>query len=830
MSEKKINVLLVEDEKSHADLICRSFESAPGLVNVEVVHNLNQARNSISQSAPDLIITDYILPDGKGTELIPPDKEKSPYPVIILTSRGDEQVAVEAMKAGAFDYIVKSEVTLDNMPHTCEKLLLEWNHTIERKQTEEALRESEEKYRAMFETSNVGMTLCKMDGSLLECNQAYLDIIGYTNEEALQLTYWDVTPTEFKEEEARQLRSLEETGRYGPYEKEYIRKDSKRIPVLLNGAIVNGADGNDYIWSIVQDITERKQSERRLNAQHEVTKVLAGSATIKEASPKILQSICTALEWDLGEIWEIHQQKKALYNTEIWHLPSLNLSEFKDATKQTTFSPQSGLPGRIWESAEPLWIADVVNDTNFLRASVAEKVGLHGAFGFPIIIGSEVLGTFCFFSREIREPDKSLLDMMTAIGRQIGLFIKRKQVEEALLQSEKLQSLGTITAGVSHDFNNILTIISDNVQLLEGRRSGDEELTKILRTIKKAGNDGAQIVRGMLKFTKTAEDTAGFMPFDINELINQAIDFTKPRWQNAAQAGGISYHIDTEGMKMVPTVLCDTTEMREVFVNMINNALDAMPDGGCITVATRCVRRPAEAESAELRVEGREDNASGLRTQTYELKGDFVEIKFTDNGAGMSGKVRKRIFDPFFSTKGVEGTGLGLSTTYGVVTGHGGNIEVESEEGKGSTFILQLPQADKADSPEESSEKKQEMKANSLRILVVEDEEQICDILVKFLTGGGHMVRTVDNGREAIILSKIVDYDLILCDLAMPEVNGQEVVQALNKLEKRPKIGLITGWDGEIKPVGSEDIKVDFIIKKPFGFSELTKQMNKLFD
>ncbi len=132
---------------------------------------------------------------------------------------------------------------------------------IKRKHVENVLKESEEKYRTMFEASKVGMALCKTDGTLVECNRAYFEIIGYTKEEAMQLSYWDITPTTFKEDEDRQLRSLEETGQYGPYEKEYIRKDGIRIPVQLNGVLVKGADGNDYIWSIVQNITERKQAE-----------------------------------------------------------------------------------------------------------------------------------------------------------------------------------------------------------------------------------------------------------------------------------------------------------------------------------------------------------------------------------------------------------------------------------------------------------------------------------------------------------------------------------------------------------------------------------------
>ena len=587
------------------------------------------------------------------------------------------------------------------------------------------------------------------------------------------------------------------------------------------GYILKPFEDRDLHISIEIALYKHK-SERRLNAQHEITQVLAESATLEEAAPRILQAICEALEWDLGEIWVYNQQQCTLRNTEIWHLPSLKFSEFKAATKQTTFSPQIGLPGRVWESAEPLWIEDVVHDPDFLRASIADKVGLHGAFGFPIIIGSEVLGTICFYSREIREPDKDLLDMMTAIGRQIGLFIKRKQAEDALLQSEKLKSIGTITAGISHEFNNLLAIISGNVQLLEASRKDDKELMDALRTIKRAANDGAQISGRMLKFTKTAKDTTGLVPFDINELINQAIDFTTPRWKNMAQAKGTNYHMDTEGMKRAPSILCNPTEIREVFVNIINNALDAMPDGGTITVKTRRVR---SKEFARL-----PDGQGAGSEELGKLKDDFVEITFADTGEGMSVEVKKNIFDPFFTTKIPVGTGLGMSMAYGIITRHGGKIEVESAVGKGSTFTLQFPAVAKTDSPEELPEPKQEIKTNSLHILVVDDNEKICNILDIFFSKKGHMVRTVDNGREAIILAKNDDYDLVLCDLAMPNVYGYDVIKVLNKLEKRPKIGIITGWGEKLNPIDDEDFKVDFIIKKPFDFSELTENINNVIN
>ncbi|MCP4271636.1 MAG: PAS domain S-box protein, partial [Gammaproteobacteria bacterium] len=261
-----------------------------------------------------------------------------------------------------------------------------------------------------------------------------------------------------------------------------------------------------------------------------------------------------------------------------------------------------------------------------------------------------------------------------AVARDIT---ERKQMEEALLQSEKLKSIGTITAGISHEFNNLLAIISGNVQLLEGSYKDDKVLTDALSTIMKAADDGAEISSNMLKFTKTKPDIEAFESTDIRDMIMQSVDFIKPRWENEAQAKGIKYSVDTKGMKSVPPIMCNHAEMREIFINMINNSLDAMPGGGNITFSTWS-----------------ED--------------DTVFVSISDTGVGMPDEVKRYIFDPFFSTKGVEGTGLGMSTVYGIVLRHGGKIDITSKIGIGTTFTLQFPVTNKRRSAIDTSDTKQE--------------------------------------------------------------------------------------------------------------------------
>ena len=275
---------------------------------------------------------------------------------------------------------------------------------------------------------------------------------------------------------------------------------------------------------------------------------------------------------------------------------------------------------------------------------------------------------------------------------------ERKKMEDALLKSEKLKSIGTATAGISHDFNNMLAIISGNVELLQRTYKDHGKLLEALHTIERAVDDGAEICSKMLKFTRTENDHEDLSFCDVSNLIRQSIDFIMPILKSEALTRDVNYKIDTEGMKSVISILCNPTELREVFVNIINNALDAMPEGGMLTIKTRPVR------SEKFEVEVREKNASALpahssREQVSGLKLNdaFVEITFTDTGDGMTEDVKKNIFDPFFTTKRVAGTGLGMSMAYGIITRHGGKINVDSEVGKGSTFTLQFPTKSKAD-------------------------------------------------------------------------------------------------------------------------------------
>ena len=392
--------------------------------------------------------------------------------------------------------------------------------------------------------------------------------------------------------------------------------------------------------------------------------------------------------------------------------------------------------------------------------------------------------------------DEGQIDFIIIVSVDIN---ERKKMEEILLHSEKLKAVGIITSGIAHDFNNLLAVVSGTAQVLEINNKDNNKLVDGLRIINKATKDGAEIVRRMRMATKQDNDTSALWHIDIKNELIQAIAFSKPRWMNMANAEGLDYDIDVDGIMEVPKIMGNDAELREVFINIINNAMDAMERGGRLTF------------------------------RTWQEEGN-VFINISDTGEGMSEEVRKQVFEPYYTTKRSKGSGLGMSISNGIMKRHSGSIEVVSKKGEGTTFTLRLPIAvlpvQKA-KPSVSSY--QEIKVKDLSVLVVDDNEDIHSSLKMFFVNSGHKAKAVNSGSRAIEALKAEAFDLVLCDIVMPDISGYKVAAALNKLEKKPKIGMMTGWSEKLKDEEKNKLNIDFTIKKPFEFSVLAEHINDAF-
>lgn len=313
-------------------------------------------------------------------------------------------------------------------------VVLIFRSIAERKQAEKALRESERELADFFENASVGLHWVGEDGTILRVNQAELSLLGYQHEEYVGHNIAKFHVDEKVIADILHRLSVGETLR--DYESRMRCKDGSIKHVLIDSSVLWEDGKFIHTRCFTRDITERKRAELRLAVQNGVSHSLAESNSLHEAAPKILHSICKHLEWHVGALWRVDENGKVIHCVEVYHQPDIKVTQFETVSRECAFEQGIGLPGRVWESGKSIWIGDVVRDNNFPRAAVAAAEGLHGAFGFPIILNEEVLGVMEFFSHEIRRPEPELLEMMTALGSQIGQFIDRKRAERALRASE----------------------------------------------------------------------------------------------------------------------------------------------------------------------------------------------------------------------------------------------------------------------------------------------------------------------------------------------------------------------------------------------------------
>jgi PAS domain S-box-containing protein len=349
------------------------------------------------------------------------------------------------------------------------------------------------------------------------------------------------------------------------------------------------------------------------------------------------------------------------------------------------------------------------------------------------------------------------LERLIAIVRDITT---QRQVERQLHQSEKLTALGQLAGGIAHDFNNLLQAILGYAQLLK-QNPGNEELTeRSLRTIESAALDGSETVRRIQQFARLRPDEE-FVTLDVNQIIEGAVAITQPRWAEtvARENRPLSLALDLDP---VPTINGRSAALTEMMTNLILNAIDAMPAGGTLSISTR----PGD--------------------------GSTVVVTVRDTGTGMPESVRQRIFEPFFSTKGEGGSGLGLAMTYSIVKRHGGEIEVASEPGAGTAFTLTFPAAtgEVATAREGSTPTAR----RTARILLVDNDAQVRSTLTDLLQSLGHAIEPMPGGAEALAAYAPGRFDAVITNLGMPGMNGWELARRVREVDRSVAILFITGW------------------------------------
>ena len=785
------------------------------------------------------------------------------------------------------------------------------------KQSQEAIKEAERKYRMIFENSKDMIFITSPDGKFIEINQAGAEMLGYSNREEMREVR--VRDTYIHPEERKKFQDeVAQNGFVKDFEVKLKRKDGIALDCLITASAKKDRECHIIGYEgTVKNISYRKRMEEELvqrtnqiEALYDLSGLINQTLDLDRVLPLALERVLILTGFEMGTIYLVSDDREWLELKFHKNYPS----HLAEAVKR--LQRGEGVVGSAVEKKEIITLSiDQYPSPRLLPNLIEEKV--KSLVGIPLLSKGEAIGAICLTSRFDRFSGQNEIHLFESLGNQIGMTVEnarlleeikgseeryrtvvegahdgicviekdnrlkyvnkrlteiqgypqeeligkdfcdfvdeeskrlmadrfarwgrgeklstsfelnairkdgdirnieinarvmkssesemnyivfmkditeKKKMEEQLLQTEKLRSLGEMASGVAHDFNNALAAILGNTQLLL-YTAQDEETREALKTIEKVTRDSAQTVKRLQEFTRKRSRQELFK-LEVNSIVKDAIEITKPKWRNDAQGKGI--HIEVLSfLGEVPSVAGDASELREVITNLIFNAVEAMPQGGKIEFRTF-------------------------------RKGGDVHIRIADTGIGMDEENRKKIFEPFFTTKPFSNTGLGLSMSYGIIKRFNGEIKVESKIGSGTAFTIVLPVA--LEGKEAVAPHAMIKPVKSARILVIDDEDTVREVLEKMLSQVNHRVTVAQNGDEGLRQFQEKEFDIVLTDLGMPGMSGWEVCQKIKKMNPYTPVGMITGWGMEVSQSKMEECGLDFIIAKPFDFNQIIRVVSE---
>jgi signal transduction histidine kinase len=458
--------------------------------------------------------------------------------------------------------------------------------------------------------------------------------------------------------------------------------------------------------------------------------------------------------------------------------------------------------GRAVAWGAAVWSRDVQADPEVvLPAAMRAQViaaGHRAVLAVPLHAKGELIGVLSIAFANPRDFTDSEIGMLQTLADQAALALDNARLyqraqrayeelaetQAQLVRGETLRAMGELASGVAHHLNNLLAVVLGRLQLALSRNT-TPELARHLELAERAALDSAEVVRRMRGFSR-GQAVPNLESLDLNRLAEEIVEFTRPRWQDEARMRGIEIAVELH-TSAVPLIAGETAALREVLMNLILNAIDALPAGGTISLRTWATS-------------------------------DMVFCEVADDGVGMSAEVQRRALEPFFTTKGYQSTGLGLSVNYGILRRHGGDLSIDSAEGRGTRVTFRLPLAPL---PLPAAPPAPAGPIPPLKILVIDDETAVRRVVADMLAGQGHKVFQAADGREGLDCLEREPVDLILTDLGMPGMTGWDVARAAKARWPSLPVGLITGWGEEPMSKPEERATADFVLAKPITVERL---------
>ncbi|MGO9118404.1 MAG: PAS domain S-box protein [Desulfomonilaceae bacterium] len=697
-------------------------------------------------------ITEFVHPDDRERILqshfrrLAGDQAPTQYPFRLLNKDGQIQWAE----------LVVARITWEGKPAALAFI----TDITERKAMEEAVKESEEWHRSLVENSFDGIFV-QQDRKIIFANSRLYQMLGYSPGELEGMEHWRVYYGEYQQI-TRERAAARMRGEKMPpqYEVMLQRKDGSFFEGEVSAKVVY-VKGRPGVQAWVKDISKKKRTEETQRRLATVVQQASEAVVIMDANNKV-QYVNPAFEkitgYSLDDV--IAQTPK------IW----------KEAAHDDL------LYQRIWEtvSSGEVWRGQLTNrrkdGTSYLEDVTVSPV---------------------------RDTSGQIINYV-AIKRDIS---REVQLQQQLLQSQKMEAIGTLAGGIAHDFNNLLTVVMGYSELLLAEKERDHQEHDDLQTIFHAARNGAELVQRLLMFSRKSEPKP--VPMNLNK---QVVQVEKLLRRTIPKMIDVKLELSAD----LPQIDADPSQVEQVIMNLAVNARDSMPDKGKLTLKTDIVT--LDEEYCRLHVEA--------------SPGEHVVLVVSDTGQGMDKETVEHIFEPFFTTKEMgRGTGLGLAMVYGIIKQHNGHITVYSEVGKGTTFRVYLPAI-----PADVEPKVEDIGImpafGTETVLLVDDEDFVRELGARILTKHGYTVLQAVNGREGLDLFKKErsQISLVVLDLIMPEMGGPECLKELLKIDPKMKILIASGFSADASVKETIQIGAKGFVNKPFRVKEILRDVRRVLD
>jgi PAS domain S-box-containing protein len=887
-----LRVLNIEDSERDVELLRRHLTRAGYELTCQRVETPSATRAALETEQWDIILCDFSMPQFNAWRALSLLKEMGlDIPFIIISGTVGEELAVEAMLAGAHDYLMKGN--LARLAPTIERELSEAENRRARRRAEAALLESEDRYRDLVEHSNDLICTHDMEGRILSFNQTSVKLLGYDREVLLNKNIRDLFFSRYRHQFDAYISELKRSGSARGIVAVQTKDGDERIWEYTNTLRIEGV-AVPIVRGMARDVTEQRRAEEALRVSETELRALFAAMTdvilvldaqgrhlkmaptkpaycYMPADERIGKTLQEVFPTDIAEFFMGHVRRALSTNRmsrfeyslpiggkQIWFEAAVSpmtndsviwiardiverkkaeqeqarLNAALETHRRRLNNIVASVPGVVWESwSEPdaatqridfvsdyvetmlvytrkEWLSTPSFWLSIVHPNDRERTEKAAAAAFVGGKSSSVL-EFRWVTKDGRSlwVESTLAVALDEQGRPAGLrgvtidISERKRVEEALRkseeqlqQSQKLEAIGQLAGGIAHDFNNLLTVVSGYCGLAMDQIQDQEFVRHSIEEVKKAGERAASLTRQLLAFSR--KQVLQPKVIDLNSVVSEMGKMLQ-------RLIGEDIELRTVLDFKLGNVKADPGQIEQVIMNLAVNSRDAMPNGGQLTIETANVLVDDQYILQHLAIK----------------PGAYILLAISDTGVGIDKEAQAHIFEPFFTTKGTgRGTGLGLSTVYGIVKQSGGNIWVYSEVNKGTTFKIYLPRVDE-DTPEyKQIQEPSELLHGFETILLAEDDQMVRDLVGQLLKSHGYQVLEAATGSIALKISARYEghIDLLLTDVVMPEISGREVADQLAPARPEMKVLYMSGYtDDTIVRHRILDSDVSYL-QKPF--------------